>query len=337
MSLDVAILFNQPSLPVDHPDYAQEAGVLESVVAIEGALAAAGHRSRRIPVGNDPRAVVDQIRSTAAPDVVFNLFEGFHGRGTGEGAVTGLLDLAGWPYTGSPADCLALVRDKVRTKWLLAGAGLPTPESRPLDARGLSQAEYAALLTNGPWIVKPAREDASLGIDRHSVVETPAAFAERVEQIATKFGDVLAERFIAGREFNVSVVALPEAKTLSLAEIEFAPEVAGGWGIVTYEGKWSPESVDCVGTPVRCPADVEPDLARRIETVALGAFEVTGCRDYARIDLRVDHRGAIYIIEVNGNPDLDPGAGFARALRAAGIEYNRFIVDLVRQAAHRRT
>ncbi|HEX4131293.1 MAG TPA: hypothetical protein VHZ24_14730 [Pirellulales bacterium] len=336
MSLDVAILFNEPELPADHPDYAQEAGVLESVEAVERALSAAGHCARRLPVRPDVPRLFDDLRRAARPDAVFNLFEGFHGRGTGEGQVTGLLDLFGWPYTGSPAECLALVRDKPRAKWLLAGAGLSTPAARLLDERGLPDEEYRRLLETGPWIVKPAHEDASLGIDRDSVVETPDAFARQVERVAQKFGAVLAEQFIAGREFNVGIVALPEPRALPLAEIEFAAGVAGGWNIVTYEGKWFAESAECVGTPVRCPAQVEPELARRIEAVALAAFQATGCRDYARVDLRVNSAGEPFILEVNGNPDIGPTAGLARALAVAEIDYDRFLVQLAEQATARR-
>jgi len=101
-------------------------------------------------VDADRRALVHQMLDRPRPDAVFNLFEGFHGTGTGEAAVAGLMDLLGWSYTGSPADCLELVRDKARTKWLLAGAELPTPRSYKLTHAGLPQSGYEALLETGP-------------------------------------------------------------------------------------------------------------------------------------------------------------------------------------------
>ena len=103
--------------------------------------------------------------------------------------------------------------------------------------------------------------------------------------------------------------------------------------LVTYEAKWSPNSEADLRTPPRCPADVTPELAAEISRVALAAFRVVGCRDYARIDLRVNAEGRVFILEVNGNPDLSPSAGLARSLRAAGIDYDEFINRMTEQAA----
>ena len=117
-------------------------------------------------------------------DVVFNLFEGFGGVGRGEAHIAGLVELLGYPITGSPPDCLALVRDKARTKWLLAGAGLPTPEFRLVPADGpLDAGQFASLLAGGPAIVKPAHEDASQGIENESIVSELASLLRRVERV----------------------------------------------------------------------------------------------------------------------------------------------------------
>jgi D-alanine-D-alanine ligase len=104
---------------------------------------------------------------------------------------------------------------------------------------------------------------------------------------------------------------------------------------VTYDAKWASESPDCIGTVARCPAQVDEQLEREIERVSLSAFEVLGCRDYARVDLRISERGEVFILEVNANPDLDPQAGLARALGVAGIDYDAFIVQLAENAARR--
>ncbi len=157
------------------------------------------------------------------PHVVFNLFEGFAGLGQGEALVAGWIEAAGLPLTGSNAAALELVRDKARVKWLLRGAGLPTADfvlvtpDRPRPQQALEE-----LLAGGPVIVKPAHEDASLGIGPHSVVSDAAALDEQIAQVRADYGPVLVERFIAGREFNAAVIALPEPRMLPLAEIEFA-------------------------------------------------------------------------------------------------------------------
>ena len=118
---------------------------------------------------------------------------------------------------------------------------------------------------------------------------------------------------------------------LPLAEIEFRISANAKWPILTYDGKWSHNSNDDLATPVRCPANVEADLARHIEQTALAAYRVTGCRDYARVDLRMDSSGRVFVLEVNANPDIGPDAGFARMLRARGIRYEEFANQLDRE------
>ena len=119
-----------------------------------------------------------------------------------------------------------------------------------------------------------------------------------------------------------------------MAEIEFRTSGDNRWPIVTYDGKWSTGSDADRATPVRCPANVDESLAGAVETQALTAFQITGCRDYAGVDLRVDREGNIFILEVNAGPDAGPNAGLARALKAAGIEYRDFATPLV-ATAHR--
>jgi D-alanine-D-alanine ligase len=332
-SLDVLLLVNTPTLNADHPDQASEAGVLESADAVSRALHSAGHRVRKLEIDGAGPALWQRVASAGKADVVFNLFEGLAGRGEGESQVASLIELAGLPLTGSNSKTLALVRDKARTKWLLSGAGLPTPEFQLVEQdESLPWAPLAKLLATGPAIVKPAYEDASLGIGPGSVVHRMDELARQVDRVRGRYGGVLVERFIAGREFNAGILALPELELLPLAEIEFDARLRPESRLVTYDAKWRAGSDADRGTPVRCPADVEPRLAEEIGRIALAAFRATGCRQYARIDLRVDREGRIYILEVNGNPDLSPQAGLARALAAAGHEYDRFVVRLVRHA-----
>lgn len=332
--MNVAILYNEPSLPSDHPEYAQEAGVLEAVEAVEAALAAAGHPTTRLPIGSQSLAIADALRQVDA-DVIVNLCEGLGGVGGGESQVTGLLELTGIPFTGSDSECLALVLHKARTKWLLHGAGLPTAPFRYASHDSpLAIDEFTPLLLLGAVIVKPAHEDASLGIGPESVVRDAPSLLARIHHVRDRYGDVLVEQFLSGREFNVGIVALPDPTLLPLAEIEFQP---GASGLVTYDAKWTPGAIDYGETPVRCPAEVSDALAAEIARVALAAFRLTGARDYARIDLRLDADGRVYILEVNANPDISPSAGLARAILASGMSYNEFVIRLVETAAARRS
>jgi D-alanine-D-alanine ligase len=309
--------------------------------AVELALGRAGHRVQRLGIGGSPEQLIGRLLA-AAPQVVFNLCEGLHGGGEGEAQVTGLVELLGIPLTGSPSAALALVRDKARTKWLLLGAGLPTADfcRIPGEVTPGELADHeplARVLAGGPVIVKPAAEDASLGIGPGSVASDLAGLTAEVLSVAQRYGDVLVERFIEGREFNAGIVGWPEPRLLPLAEIEFADHLAPRQRLVTYDAKWSPDSEADRATAPRCPARVSDELGRRIGAAALGAFRATGCRDYARVDLRVDHQERVYILEVNGNPDVSPSAGLARAIRAAGQSYDEFVCGLVDQAWARRT
>ncbi len=330
--MNIAILFNRPTLSPDDPVYEQEAGVLISVATFREALERVGHRVWELPIGGHVQPLVDAL-TAEPPNVVVNLCEGFRGQSAGEVHIASLLELLGVSYTGCPPECLALVHDKPRCKTLLLGAGLPTTPFKVIEpGQSLDKQLLAGWLDAGPLFVKPAREDASLGIGADSVVTDWAALVRQVEVVAASYGSVLAEPYIDGREFNVGVIGLPEVEVLPLAEIQFQTSPEFPWPIVTYESKWATDSLADRSTAPRCPAQVEPLLAESIRAAALAAYRLTGCRDYARVDLRLDRSDRIFILEVNANPDAAPDAGLARALAAAGISHDTFVERLVNTA-----
>lgn len=315
----VAVCYNQvpPKLRRgEASDRVSEEGAAEEALAVRQALLDLGHDAVPIPLGADIVRFVESLR-TAQPDLVFNLCEGFWGDSGKELHVAALLELLGLPYTGSAPLCLGLTQDKALTKDLLTRQQLPTPPYR-LVALGDPIPDCTEL--NYPLIVKPRAEDASLGITAESVVADPAALARRVRYIhATYQQEALVEEFIEGREFNAAIlgnVALP------LSEIEF--QYGLRHAIVTYDGKWLEHSADYRQTVPACPAPLPAELSRRVQDVALRAYRFLGCRDYARVDLRL--RGTTpYILEINANPDISPDAGLARAAAAAGLPYPRLI------------
>ena len=180
---------------------------------------------------------------------------------------------------------------------------------------------------DGPWpaIVKPEAEDASLGIDQSSVVESPEGIVEGVARLRVRHGgDVLIEAYLPGREFNVGVLALPGPKPCPWprSSTTCPPK---SWPILTYAAKWD-HRLD------RGPRQPGPDLpgrgrsgslAERLGPLAVEAFRATGCRDYARVDFRLDAEGSPMILEVNPNPDIGPTAGWARALASLGARLRR--------------
>lgn len=324
----VLILTNDPTLPADHPDADSEHDIAFTADAVAKALGEADFGVRRLGITADPTPLLGALRDR--PDCVFNLYEGLAAWGDTEVYVAGVLELARVPYTGSPPQPLCVCRSKPLTKQLLAGAGLPTAPFFVADRR------VPANPLGWPVIVKPAREDASVGIDQSSVVTTQAGLEARVAEVRRRYGSpVLCEAFVRGREFNVALVTVRgELAVLPFSEILFEPPAGfeSLWPIVSFDAKWRPSTLDFRATPAVNPAVVSPELHAEVSELARRAFALVGCRDYARVDFRVDESGRPFILEVNPNPCISPHAGLAAGLESAKIPHAEFVVGLVRQA-----
>jgi D-alanine-D-alanine ligase len=326
----VVVLHNAPVLPTGHPDAVSEADVVDVARTVVDLLARAGWAAEPL-AATPPVARLVRELDAAAPDVVFNLIEGFGGWSGGATHVTSLLELMGLPMTGSPAEALAACLSKGRAKALLRGTGLPTAPFA-LVAPGQPVPD---LCTRGPVFVKPDAEDGSLGIDQGSVVADPAALRERVARLHAAYGGlVLVESYLPGAEYNVGVIGLPDLEPLPIAEIVYEP-APGAWPILTYAAKWAAGSAEDKASRARCPAQVDRHLADRLGRLAVEACAATGCRDYVRVDFRLDDRGEPMLLEVNPNPDIGPVAGWARALRASGRDYAATLDAFARQALDR--
>jgi D-alanine-D-alanine ligase len=326
----VCLLYNEPVLPATHPDAAAEHEVLETVAFVQESLAEAGFDVAQHGAGNDPVALV-RCLTQQRPDAVFNLFEGTADHPASEAVVAGLLEWLEIPFTGCPAQSMALARNKPQAKLLFRGAGLPTAdfvvvEKLPVPAHRL----------RWPLIVKPAAQDASVGLDQKSVVTDGRRLEERVGYLLSTYGPpVLVEEFIDGREMNVALLEATELRPLPVSEVEFTDPSPGHWPIITYDAKWKPESRESRLTPTRYPADVPPEVARQLQGLAVRAYQLLGCRDFARVDFRLRPTGEPFILEVNPNPSYHPGAGYAAAVKSAGLEHAQVTVDLVRAALQR--
>jgi D-alanine-D-alanine ligase len=326
----VLVLYNEPVLPTDHSDAASEREVLETVQIVGTHLADAGFQVSRLGVGRDPQALLAGLREKK-PAVVFNLFEGMGDNGNDEAYVPGLLEWLRIPFTGCPLQAICLGRNKPLVKILLQGSGLPTPEYFAVE-----KLPVPACSLKWPVIVKPGAQHASVGLDQNSVVLDQQHLQDRVKLLLEKYGPpVLVEEFILGREFNVAIIESPTLRVLPISEIRFVNKAPGFWPIVTYDAKWKPGSTEDEATPSYCPADLKPELADRLESLAIQAFRVLGCRDYARVDIRVRPSGKPFILEVNANPDFHPSAGLSSSLNAAGMTHAQFTVELVKAALAR--
>jgi D-alanine-D-alanine ligase len=305
-------------------DMLAEQGVLACAQAVADALA------ERAQVCSVPiHADVEIALAGYSPSewTVFNLGEGVQGRLFEEARIAWALEAMGFRMTGSRGPALARSIHKGHAKQLFERAGVPTPPWRIF--RNALEAEDSL---GFPVIVKPVAEDGSLGIGLDAVAHDRAGLVERIDRIAGHYRQAtIVERFIRGREFNVSLWGdAPEV--LPLAEIDFRDFDDPFERIVSFEAKWDSESFAFHHTPVLCPADLSSQLAKRIRDAAVSAWHAIGCEGYARVDMRVDDQEQPYVIEVNCNPDLSPEAGFYQAARRAGFSYADMLWHITRIA-----
>lgn len=304
--MKIGILFDGMSALGQNPDVL----ILEAVEAVESAIEAWGHDAIRIPVNPDGRWV-ERVRR-ARFDLVFNLCEGIDGVAEFEPMVIAVLELFGIPCTGNSSATAALCLHKNLVNTMLDSAGLPVPRWS-LARRGEDVTSVGF-----PAICKPAAEDASIGIEQRSVVRSTRALLARVEAMHEMWDQVLIQQFIDGREVNVGIVG---DEVLPIAEINFGGMPRGMWKIVSYRSKWITGSDEDIGATPSCPADLPLALTRELERIALTAWRAVGGQGYGRADFRIDRSGRPWLLEVNPNPDISPGAGLARMAGVAGMDY----------------
>lgn len=308
--------------------------VEEEMKLIVGALQGGGHEVSLVNIRDSFRDMVTAIERTS-PDLVMNLVEFYREDPEHEHHVPAIFELLGVGYTGNRPLALSLCQKKPQAKALLAAHGIPVP-------RGIVAESTAPLAIDGlrfPLIVKPALDDASGGIDTGSVVHDRSALTARVAHLlGEQRGAVLVEEYIDGREIHCAILG---DQALPLYEMHFK----GGVGddgkplprIITYRAKWDPYSREHHAVEGKCPVDdLEPELVAHIQSVALRAYRALGCRDYARVDMRLDPKtGDVFVLEVNPNPDLADSCAFAASAQASGRSYPQLICELVQIALER--
>jgi D-alanine-D-alanine ligase len=326
----VLVLFNKPVLPPNHPEAGSEYDILETTADTARILDAAGFGVRQLGIDRDPRPLLDELRDHP-PLAVFNLFEGLATHPGTEVSVASLLEWLGVSFTGCPTPALVWGRDKIRTKHLLAAAGLPTAPYAVVA--GGAAPEWAA---GWPAIVKPGLQDASVGIDQGSVVTSQEELAARVRFLLARFGPpVLVEKFVAGRELLVHVIETGGTpRALPASEIAFAADKSDRWPVYTFTAKWDEGSDEFKAARVVAPVELPAEVFGRAADLAVRAFGLLQCRDYARLDFRTDSAGAFHILEVNPNPYLNSLA-LVKGLEATGRTHEWFVVSIMLDAIAR--
>jgi D-alanine-D-alanine ligase len=275
---------------------------------------------------------IDRLIEKYDPDdlLFFNLCEHLQGRAMDDVKITMRLDKLGITYTGAPTATLRRTLDKGRAKQVLQKYDVPTAPFQVFERSD------EAITVPLPAIVKPVAEDASLGITRESVVFDEAQLRARVQYILDVYRQpALVEEYIVGREFNIGLWGNGTTHVLPMAELSFTQWSNPYQQFCHFDAKWNPASPEYQSMPVICPAQIDIHTTERIRDVAFRSYHALGCRDYARVDLRV-RDGVPYVLEVNPNPCLAPDAGFPNAARVAGYSYPKMATQIVEWAWGRR-
>jgi D-alanine-D-alanine ligase len=296
---------------------------------LQAALEDVGHPVTPLPVQDANLAALLQHYS---PDefIVLNWCEGLPGVPHSFDQVAQTLEDFDFAYTGSTPEVLALSEDKRLVKQALDARGVPTPHWHIYDtARPNGWQQF-------PAIVKPALEHCSLGVTPEAVVLTPDELQRRIEYVLDTFRQpALVEEFIDGRELHVSLWGNGAIQMMPPAEMDFGAFDDVRDRLCTFSSKFDPASVHYNKIGLRLPAPLEDGEYQGLEHTARAAYAAVGCRDYARLDIRMQH-GVFYVLDVNPNPDLCADSSLACAANVLGYSYGAMASRIVNLAAHRK-
>jgi D-alanine-D-alanine ligase len=306
-------------------DASEEYDSLETVELIATSLEAEGHTVTMLGGGRDFLGKI--LREKA--DFVFNIAEGRYTYRSREAQVPSILEMLDIPYSGSDPQCLAICLDKPLTKKLVALEGVSTPAWRVInDRQELSQIQSCRFPF--PAIIKPAYEGSSKGVRLTSVVEDARQAAEVIEVLLDKYHQpAIMEKVILGDEVTVGITGNSPPKVLGMMRI--LPKQNNGYFLYTLEVKRNySELVD-----YECPAGLEKKVLQRLHNSSLKAFEVLGCRDFARLDFRISPAGVPYFLEINPLPGLGNHSDLVIMAKKMGWSHRQLISTVLNAAFER--
>ncbi|MBT8386464.1 MAG: ATP-grasp domain-containing protein [Ignavibacteria bacterium] len=270
------------------------------------------------------------------PDIVFNIAEGLNGVNR-ESQIPAMLDMLQIPYTGCDALTLGICLDKGRTKEILSYHNIPNAKFLVVD-------KLEVVPTNNfsyPVIVKPVSEGSSKGIFSSSLVKSHHDLNDEAMKVINQYNQpALIEEFLPGREFTVAILGNgSNARALPIIEINYEKFPADVVPLYSYEAKWILDTKESDFDVFECPAKLDVKLADEIKNTALKGYKVLNCKDWSRVDLRLDKNNIPNIIEINPLPGIMPdpteNSSFPKAARAAGMDYNQMIQSVLYAAAER--
>jgi D-alanine-D-alanine ligase len=316
-----------PAIPADSQ---AEWDTPETIAAVKSALE---ERHEVIPIDANEDAYF--LLSKLKPDIVFNIAEGSCGP-CREGYIPSILEHLKIPYTASDPLALNICLDKARTKEILAYYGLPTSRFKVIN-----DTNFSFNTLHYPLMVKPLYEGSSIGIRDNSLVRSRNEMRERIAWILQNYNEpAIVEEFLPGREFTAAIMGNGvEAKVLPIVEVLFDSLPEGVNPIYSYEAKWIWDQSTNPLKIFECPARLDEKLRTEIESACLRAYSILRCRDWCRIDVRLDASERPHILELNPLPGILPkpedNSCFPKAARAAGMSYNQLINSVLDIACKR--
>ena len=267
----------------------------------------------------DDLAGIRQANDEFKPHIAFNLLEAFHEVGTFDQNVVTYLELLRLPYTGCNPRGMLLARDKALSKKLLHYHRMPVPEFSVV-ARGRKPQLPKRLAF--PLIVKPLTQEASIGISQASVVDDDAKLRERVQFIHDSIHtDAIVEQFVEGRELYCGVIGNQRAADAAGLGDDVRQDAGDQHRIATERVKWNAKYQDKMGIDTGPAKGLRRGVADRIQHISRRVYKVLELSGYARIDLRLDESGRVYVLEANPNPQIARTEDFAESAAKAGIPY----------------
>lgn len=307
----------------------------ETIEGIKKAIEANGFEVLMVEAGENTYDLLKENKETI--DLIFNFSEAISDGADRRAHLPAVAEILTIPYTGPTPLSAGLILDKARAKMTWNCSGVPTPPFQLFETG-------KELLKNDlffPLIVKPVAEGSSIGIRDNCVVEKESDLQERVKEITSKFKQpALVEKYLEGREFTVGMIGNgKDLEVLPIAEVNFDAFPKGARRIDSYEAKWVWDDPNNPIEAVFCPAQIGEIIKKEIETIAKRAFETIGCRDWARIDMRQDKNGNVYVLEINSPagllPDPKENSRLPLMAKTAGMSFEELIGKIIRAALKR--
>jgi D-alanine-D-alanine ligase len=329
--LNVTVLMDDATIPVDSPDFLAENLEPTTEYHIVSALRELGHYVRICGVDNKVTPIVHEL-ADHKPDIVFNLAEQFRDERRMDSHLAGLLELMNIPFTGTGSLGLMLCRNKGLCKQLLSARKIRVPHFIVVPQ---NRKVHVPKAIRFPLVVKPLLEDGSDGITKSSLVKDEKELMDRSRLVHDKFHQsAIAEEYIEGQEIYVGVIGNKRLKVLPPRQI-FLPDPNGGGPVlatqrakfdVEYQKKWNIK----FGF-----AQLDKEIAEKVIRICKRAYRVLQIHDFGRMDIRITPDNLIYILEVNSNPDIAYGEEVAESAEKAGIKYTDLIDRILRMALQR--